>query len=117
MSIKTLVGNINTEIKNTPIEKITSEVLETLRDMIETMSHNNMSFITGPDIGIHQRLVVLDGTSQNFNVLMMINPHLTPITENKCFVEYNDIDGRSQTVILVDDLAKDIKSALGELGE
>lgn len=118
MAVRELVAEIKVPTKNVDhVEKINVQALETIRDVLETMEHHNMEYISGPDIGVNSRLLVLDATQQNFGIIIMINPTIVYDVENKVVVEYNDIFGHNQTVILVDKLAECFRFAMEEIGE
>lgn len=107
MTIKDIILNKQTVTK--PVTSINTELLETFRNMLETMQHFERKYITGPDIGINQRIAVIDGTDKNFNVLMLINPHIVVDAENSVILEYFDPSGKPQSVVLTDVLAERAK--------
>jgi peptide deformylase len=115
MAIKELVPQLN----QIPLDKITKtdvSLANTFRDMLETMQYHNLEYIIAPDIGVNQPLIAVDGSSQNFGVMMMINPAVVFDVENKLVIEYNNMSGKPQSVILVDKLASCVRHALYELG-
>lgn len=119
MTIKDIIATIADQPK--PLQDVTKidvTVLEVCRDMLETMQANTMEFITAPDIGSPYRILAIDGGVSKGNVtlgvVVLINPTIAVNQEDFVVVEFNDITGANQSLILVETLKDIVLHALRE---
>jgi peptide deformylase len=114
--IVTIVDDQPTSLQD--VSKIDVAVLETCRDMLETMQANNMEYITAPDIGSPYRILAIDGTipsDGSLGVVVLINPSIVADQEDFVVVEFNDLAGAKQSLILVNVLREIVLHAINEL--
>ena len=66
-----------------PVTEINDDLLRLAADMAETMYHAEGIGLAAPQIGIKQRLIVLDvtGPERREGLMCLINPELTPVGE------------------------------------
>jgi len=120
MTIKDVIATIADQPK--PLQDVTKidiTVLEVCRDMLETMQANTMEFITAADIGSPYRIIAVDGNidnmSETLGVVILINPNIAVNQEDFVVVEFNDITGANQSLILVENLKDIALAAIQEL--
>jgi len=96
--------------KAEPVANVDSTVAKTLADMLETMYAGNGVGLAGNQVGLLQRLVVVDCASQDEdpNPIKLVNPRIIAHSEDKichnegCLSipkEYADVD-RYETVVV-----------------
>lgn len=120
--IRTILTYPNPELKkkSAPVVVINDAVRELVRDMAETMYHAPGIGLAAPQIGVHQRIVVIDVSSQDDapGLIVAINPLIVhaegeAYEEEGCLsvlqyaanvrrharvvVKYLDLDGVEQT--------------------
>lgn len=125
MTIRSLVLSEPDGPKNQKVDSITIDVLNIVRDMLETMVSHNMEVITGPDIGVPLRVVAIDGTQHGMGVLVMINPAVLSgvdvgiVVEDitAIIVEFVDLTGQVQSAVLTKTLADIVRGAIQDLGD
>ena len=70
------------------VEEVNDEIREILRNMVETMYAMDGVGLAAPQVGISLRMFVCDiGTPEESNVKKIINPLITPLTEETISVE------------------------------
>ncbi|KDE71340.1 peptide deformylase [Fusobacterium necrophorum DAB] len=70
------------------VEEVNDEIREILRNMVETMYARDGVGLAAPQVGISLRMFVCDiGTPEESNVKKVINPLITPLTEETISVE------------------------------
>lgn len=70
------------------VEEVNDEIREILRNMVETMYARDGVGLAAPQVGISLRMFVCDlGTPEESNVKKIINPLITPLTEETISVE------------------------------
>ena len=113
--------------KAQPVGEITNEIRQIVEDMVDTMHAHNGAGLAGPQVGVMLRIFVLDtggrnakGEWEHGTPLVMINPQLSDPHEEMqfdlegclsipkvwghvdrpmgVFVEYTDLDGKTQKV-------------------
>lgn len=76
--IRTILTYPNSELKkkSQPVTIITPEIIELARDMAETMYNASGVGLAAPQIGVHQRVIVIDvsGRDELPNLITAINP-------------------------------------------
>ncbi|MBP5344321.1 MAG: peptide deformylase [Alphaproteobacteria bacterium] len=96
--------------KAEPVENVDSTIAKTLADMLETMYAGHGVGLAGNQVGLLQRLVVVDcaGEDEKPNPIKLVNPRIIAHSEDKvchnegCLSipkEYADVD-RYETVIV-----------------
>ena len=96
--------------KAEPVASVDSTIAKTLADMLETMYAGNGVGLAGNQVGLLQRLVVVDCAAQDEepNPIKLVNPHIIAHSESKichnegCLSipkEYADVD-RYETVVV-----------------
>jgi peptide deformylase len=116
MSIKELVAISDTPSKIEKVEKISSDILIIIRDMIATMEHHNLEYITAPDIGVNQQIIAVDVTAHELGILIAVNPEVVYDEDEVLIVEYVDLSGQVQSSVFHRKLASFIRHALYEIG-
>jgi peptide deformylase len=116
MSIKELVAISDTPSKIEKVEKISSDILIIVRDMIATMEHHNLKYITAPDIGVNQQIIAVDVTDHELGILIAVNPEVVYDEDEVLIVEYVDLSGQVQSSVFHKKLASFIRHALYEIG-
>ncbi|HEY4533940.1 MAG TPA: peptide deformylase [Fusobacterium sp.] len=70
------------------VEEVNNDIREILRNMVETMYATDGVGLAAPQVGISLRMFVCDiGSSEESNVKKIINPSITPLTEETISVE------------------------------
>ena len=70
------------------VEEVNDEIREILWNMVETMYARDGVGLAAPQVGISLRMFVCDiGTPEESNVKKIINPLITPLTEETISVE------------------------------
>ncbi|VAW87462.1 Peptide deformylase [hydrothermal vent metagenome] len=59
-----------------PVDTITSEILELLGDMLETMYEAPGIGLAATQVNVHQRIVVIDVSEEKNHPLILINPEI-----------------------------------------
>lgn len=62
--------------KNLEIPKITPEVKKLIKDMIETMYHEQGVGLAAPQVGVNLRLAVIDVSEKQNSPIVLINPQI-----------------------------------------
>jgi peptide deformylase len=59
-----------------PVEKITPKIRKLIDDMFETMYADNGIGLAAPQVGINQRVIVIDTQNRKLKPIAMVNPEL-----------------------------------------
>lgn len=70
----------------TPVEKIDTELLQTLDTMVDMMREQSGVGLAAPQVGITKRFLVMM-TPDNEKIFKMINPQITSHSEKTCVME------------------------------
>lgn len=78
--VRTILTYPDPELKkrSTPVTVITDKTRELVRDMAETMYHAPGVGLAAPQIGVHQRIIVIDVSEKNQKpeLIVAINPEI-----------------------------------------
>lgn len=60
--------------KSKPVEKITPEIINLVKDMVETMYTASGVGLSAPQVGVSKRIIVVD--SEDREIIVLINPEI-----------------------------------------
>ena len=69
--------------KTVEVETVDDNIREILQNMVETMYDKKGVGLAAPQVGISKRMLVLDWTGEGEELRKVINPVITPLTEEK----------------------------------
>lgn len=81
-----LCGDLVLREKCTPVSDITTELLNTMDEMVKMMSEQNGVGLAAPQVGITQRFLVMMNPDTN-DIYKMINPKIISKSEETCVME------------------------------
>lgn len=84
MSLKILqYPNVSLQKTSLEIEKITQDICSIAKKMVKTMYNARGVGLAAPQVGYLIRLIVVDvsGPEQQNNLMILINPNITPVVE------------------------------------
>lgn len=81
-----LCGDLVLREKCTPVSDITTELLNTMDEMVKMMSEQNGVGLAAPQVGIAQRFLVMMNPDTN-DIYKMINPKIISKSEETCVME------------------------------
>lgn len=81
-----LCGDLILREKCKPVSDITSDILDTMDEMVKMMSEQNGVGLAAPQIGVTKRFLVMMDPDTN-TVYRMINPKITSKSEKMCVME------------------------------
>jgi peptide deformylase len=71
--------------KSEPVREITKKTAKLIKDMEETMILSKGVGLAAPQIGVHERVILI--TLGNKKILAMINPNITAVSEDTAVAE------------------------------
>ena len=81
-----LCGDLVLREKCEPVSDITSDILDTMNEMVQMMSAQNGVGLAAPQVGITKRFLVMMDPDTNV-IYRMINPKIVSKSENTCIME------------------------------
>ena len=66
-----------------PVEKVDDRVRALVRDMFETMYDSNGVGLAATQVDVHERIIVIDGSEEGDDPLVLINPKLVWTSDEK----------------------------------
>jgi peptide deformylase len=108
--------DVDPNIIVSPVTQITKEVLQGIKKLVDNMEYFKLRYLTSPDVGLPVQVMVAYVPQNPDTAIVMINPTIAYTDDDGIIVEFNDISGRPQSVILLNsDDTTDIANAINEL--
>lgn len=124
LTVQTGADNQILREKSKPVEKVTKETLKLIRDMEETMDKENGIGLAAPQVGVHQRIILIAKLTEDekeiTGTMTLINPEIleysvdSVVMEEGCLslpdkfakvrrpkgvkVRFEDVKGRTHTM-------------------